>query len=291
MPSIINASSTGSGGIVQTADASGVLQLQANGTVALATDTSANVGIGVTPSAWSGFRALQIGGTTSLWSSTSGNSSSFYTNNGYFNGSNRIYLTNGFATEYIQGSGQHIWFTAPSGTANNAITFTQAMTLNANGALALQGASTSANGVGITFPATQSASSNANTLDDYEEGEWTPLLLRLSVDPTITFGDRRGRYVKIGSMVYCMAFLSISSISANGSGLNQLGGLPFVAEGAGSSRWVLNLGLNECLTSTDTGYIIANATFGFFYNLSIQSNPNANFTTGQMYVSFSYQTT
>jgi len=56
-------------------------------------NSSGNLGLGVTPSAWSGFRALQIGGTTSLWSSTSGNSSSFYTNNGYFNGSNRIYLT------------------------------------------------------------------------------------------------------------------------------------------------------------------------------------------------------
>jgi hypothetical protein len=48
MPSIINASSTGSGGIVQTADASGVLQLQSNGTVALNIDTSANVIIGAT---------------------------------------------------------------------------------------------------------------------------------------------------------------------------------------------------------------------------------------------------
>ena len=42
MPSIINASSTGSGGIVQTADASGVLQLQSNGTTALST-SGANV--------------------------------------------------------------------------------------------------------------------------------------------------------------------------------------------------------------------------------------------------------
>lgn len=48
MPSIINASSSGSGGIVQTADASGVLQLQSNGTVALNIDTSANVIIGAT---------------------------------------------------------------------------------------------------------------------------------------------------------------------------------------------------------------------------------------------------
>jgi hypothetical protein len=48
MPSIINASSSGSGGIVQTADASGVLQLQTNGTTAVNVDTSARVGVGLT---------------------------------------------------------------------------------------------------------------------------------------------------------------------------------------------------------------------------------------------------
>jgi hypothetical protein len=46
MPSIINASSTGSGGIVQTADASGVLQLQSNGTTALTVSSSQAIGIG-----------------------------------------------------------------------------------------------------------------------------------------------------------------------------------------------------------------------------------------------------
>ena len=93
-----------------------------------------NFGVGVTPSAWSGFRATQIGSTTSLWSgATAGsNSSSFYTNNGYFNGSSRIYLTNGNASEYIMGAGLHIWYTAPSGTAGNAITFTEAMRIHAS---------------------------------------------------------------------------------------------------------------------------------------------------------------
>jgi hypothetical protein len=97
------------------------------------------VGVGVTPSAWSGFRALQVGGATSIWSSISGNNSSFYSNNVYYNGSNRIRLNAGYATEYIQDSsaGSHIWFNAASSTAGSTITFTQAMTLDASNNLAL----------------------------------------------------------------------------------------------------------------------------------------------------------
>jgi hypothetical protein len=60
MASIINASSTGSGGIVQTADASGVLQLQSNGTAAVTVATTANIGIGTA----SPTVRLQIEGTT-----------------------------------------------------------------------------------------------------------------------------------------------------------------------------------------------------------------------------------
>ena len=141
-PSITTTGDTNTGIFFPAAD---TIAFTEGGVEAARFDSSGNLGLGVTPSAWSGFRALQIGGTTSLWSSTSGNSSSFYTNNGYFNGSNRLYLTNGFASEYIQGSGQHIWYTAASGTAGNTISFTQAMTLDASGSL-LVGATAAVSG-------------------------------------------------------------------------------------------------------------------------------------------------
>jgi len=88
-------------------------------------DSSGNLGLGVTPSAWSGYRALQVGGATSIWSTTSGAGSSFYSNNVYFNGSNRIRLNAGYATEYIQDSsaGAHIWYNASSSTAGSTIAF------------------------------------------------------------------------------------------------------------------------------------------------------------------------
>jgi hypothetical protein len=55
---------------------------------------------------------------------------------------------------------------------------------------------------GITFPATQVPSSNANTLDDYEEGTWTPNLIGTSTAGTGTYSTQFGRYTKIGRVVY-----------------------------------------------------------------------------------------
>jgi hypothetical protein len=100
-------------------------------------DTSGNLGLGVTPSAWgSGYKAIQ-----------STNGASFGDMNGYTsvasnyfnNGSGDKYIANGYASRYLQSGidGIHRWYTAPSGTAGNAITFTQAMTLHASGALSI----------------------------------------------------------------------------------------------------------------------------------------------------------
>jgi hypothetical protein len=101
-------------------------------------DSSGNVGIGVTPSSnWSGFgSALQIGATGAV--AYRGNSTSF-ANNWSSNGSTDNYIVTAAATRYQQASGVHYWYNAPSGTAGNAITFTQAMTLDASSRLQLGG--------------------------------------------------------------------------------------------------------------------------------------------------------
>lgn len=73
--------------------------------------------------------------------------------------------------------------------------------VNSNGAVALRDAVTTATGVGITFPATQAASTNANTLDDYEEGTWSPW----SPSDVTTYGitiPALARYTKIGNLVF-----------------------------------------------------------------------------------------
>jgi hypothetical protein len=61
------------------------------------------------------------------------------------------------------------------------------------------GATPATSGAGITFPATQSASSDANTLDDYEEGTWTPTTAGLTVNSgSVTW---TGKYTKVGRLV------------------------------------------------------------------------------------------
>jgi hypothetical protein len=93
-----------------------------------------NLGVGVTPSAWSGFTALQMANGVGL-SGASGSSNTQLTSNAYYNGSAWTYITSAYATKYTQVSGQHQWFNAPSSTG--AISFTQAMTLDVSGNLML----------------------------------------------------------------------------------------------------------------------------------------------------------
>jgi hypothetical protein len=98
-------------------------------------DASGNLGLGVTPSAWrSSDTAFQVGPVASLNSDTDVTTDVGY--NYYYNSSNvPIYSTTAQASRYSQYLGAHRFFTAPSGTAGNAITFTQAMTLDASGNL------------------------------------------------------------------------------------------------------------------------------------------------------------
>ena len=154
-------------------------------------DSAGMLGLGLTPSSWytGGPKYFQLTGDIGF-AATTNNSIRF---NNYVNTTPAdVYYGNGYAGTYtfFANSGQHVWRTAPSGTAGNAITFTQVLAVEKDKSLALQGA-TSQSGTGITFPATQSASSDANTLDDYEEGDWTP-----SIGGNATYGgDTDGRYV------------------------------------------------------------------------------------------------
>jgi hypothetical protein len=98
-------------------------------------DASGNVGIGVTPKTWSQGKVIELGTSgVGLWQIDSG---SFATiQNTYYN-TGWKYASTAPATYYVQTSGQHQWFNAPSGTINTPATFTQAMTLDASGNLGI----------------------------------------------------------------------------------------------------------------------------------------------------------
>ena len=122
-----------SGGLeFSTASASGLL---------MTLDTTGNLGIGVTPSAWGSGRAIEVGAVgTALWSFTA--TDSHLSQNAYYTSTWR-YASTAAASTYRQTIGQHQWFNAPSGTIGNLVTFTQAMTLDASGNL----------GIGTSSPA------------------------------------------------------------------------------------------------------------------------------------------
>lgn len=100
-------------------------------------EVSGNLGLGITPSAWSGVSAIQIGNLSGLSLFGYSGTGAEIASNTYFNGTDYIYTTTATATRYVLSTGQHRWFVAPSGTAGTAITFTQAMTLTSAGHLAI----------------------------------------------------------------------------------------------------------------------------------------------------------
>ena len=293
-------------------------------------DDSGNLGLGVTPSGWaSTYRAYQVGQAGSLFGLTNDQDRVGVSSNAYFDttDSRWEYIGTGYAMRYDQNAGEHQWYTAASGAANGAITFTQAMTLDASGdwvvggttpdvfgtgfqrnaTVVASGATASVNisgssasriqfGVGSTrysiiyqdasnfmqigtttalpisfqtnsteraritsggvldlatgagavgqiqFPATQVASSNANTLDDYEEGSWTCTMVG-SGGGSVSLGT--GYYVKVGQVVYC--YFDAFSVSTSGlSGNISFQGLPFTSHASVSqSSYMFPTGANN----------------------------------------------
>lgn len=103
------------------------------GTEALRVNSSQQLGFGVTPSPWGGgYKGFDIAGNGAI---NTANSLFNITANAYWNGTNWIYSSTDYASRMRQYQGAFAWYNAPSGTAGNAITFTQAMTLDASGNL------------------------------------------------------------------------------------------------------------------------------------------------------------
>lgn len=306
MTTTINAST--SSGLVQTADTSGILQLQTANTAAMTIDASQNVGIGTaSPSdklqVTGGYARIDNSGSSALrlYNSTtqvagvglqgwSGLGSANDLTVGTVSSNNAIFMTGLTERMRITSAGNvgigtptpgvklHVmeqasadlgvafeaatagyavnmtlygntasgsrynnitckygsteqWYIGGNGT-DATIAFrtsgTERARINAYG-IGLGGA-TPSSGTGITFPAAQSASSDANTLDDYEEGTWTPTAAGNT--GSLTSYTSGGNYTKVGRYIYLTGYISLTTVGTAGSTL-VLGGLPFNTYDAG----------------------------------------------------------
>ena len=333
-------------------------------TQAMTLDSSGNLGLGVTPSAWAAgnWNAFQLGrGASIAGRVVAGLEDQVYVSTNAYNDGAWKYIATNNATNYYQDNGEHVWRTAPSGTAGTAITFTQAMTLDASGNLVIGATSalakldvankfrvnpsaaasqeilagtqvdsynanfslltspatpgtntiqicaytptvgwrsmietsnkasgspdvilakTSGNVLvgttsatsdgaklqtvdGITFPATPVASANANTLDDYEEGTFTPTIIGTTTAGTGTYSanSQIGRYTRIGNRVYFNIYLVWTAHT--GTGNMRISGLPFTSIATTNtfnavSTWNANIALTA--SNLLTAYVNVNAT-------------------------------
>jgi hypothetical protein len=111
----------------------------------------------------------------------------------------------------------------------NGITTNSGTVISAS-TVGVGGATPSASGAGITFPATPNLSTDANTLDDYEEGSWTPTIGASSSNPTgLSYSNQFGKYTRIGNVVYIAFRVGFSFTNGTGSGTLLIRGLPFTA--------------------------------------------------------------
>ena len=142
-----------------------------------------------------------------------------------------------------------------------ATTVVASSTIKGATTIAVGNATPSASGAGITFPATQSASTDANTLDDYEEGTWTPTITFNGASVGVTYSSYRGgTYSKIGNRVFVTGIVELSN-KGSSTGPARIGGLPFT-NASGNDRYLgANIGgYNFTFTGQYWGEIQQNTT-------------------------------
>jgi hypothetical protein len=174
------------------------------------------VSVGIGAIAFGGLR-FTIGNTNDTGAATNG--FNIYTNRAVCS-----LICNG-ATDAAGTTFNYSWSNGGQGPFIIANASGEAARFNSTGTFILGGGNAAANGRGVAFPATQSASTDANTLDDYEEGNWTPTIVGNTTAGTGTYTFQGGRYTKIGNRVFVEAYLSWSAHT--GTGDMKIGGLPF----------------------------------------------------------------
>ena len=209
--------------------------------------TNNNVGIGTASPTGVPTTTLHINGTTNAGIHITDSASGATDSDG-------VYLSMDSPNLYIQN--KEAGFTAfeTSGTERMRIDSNGHLILKKN--LVLESTSE-----GIDF---SGSGSSAETLDDYEEGTWTPTYSGSTSSPTVSYTEQHGEYVKIGRQVIARLELKTSSVSG-GSGVVTVGGLPFATvSNDGSRSGSLIVGYSQGFASNDmapqTGYASGSTT-------------------------------
>lgn len=139
----------------------------------------------------------------------------------------------------------------------------------------------------ISFPASQVASGDPNTLDDYEEGSWTP---NDQSGASLTFSTALGRYIKVGSLVHVSCKITFP-VTADGSN-TKIGGLPFTASNAIAAdldgmHMVYSIGNSR----TDNFLILHNTTNFSIFGTSGSAAANSLYSATTISLSGWYQAT
>jgi hypothetical protein len=178
------------------------LTLQSAGTTAITVDTSQNVLVGTT-SLYGGEKLAMLQSTNNrgfvIQQTNASNTNTPLVIDISRNTTNNTFNAIGY---YNSGAGAYKFQVADSGSIATA------------GSVALGSSTPPTSGIGIAFPATQSASSDANTLDDYEEGTWTPTFsgsVNITGTPTFSYG----RYTKVGRLVTISCQINATITTAN----------------------------------------------------------------------------
>jgi hypothetical protein len=153
------------------------------------------------------------------------------------------------------------------------------------------GATPSASGAGITFPATQSASSDANTLDDYEEGTFSPSIQSDSTG-LFTMTAQYGKYTRVGNLVTFIAYIAWSARPSGGS--IAITNYPFninngsTTGGNAATTFIVKSATDSVLTNSTLGYdLTSSASTTYVYNFARSSLIAVNSLSAAGFVAYS----
>lgn len=123
---------------------------------------------------------------------------------------------------------------------------------------------------GITFPATQVAATDVNTLDDYEEGTFTPTIVGGTTAGVGVYSVQKGNYTKVGNLVFFSIY--VGTTAHTGTGDMLIGALPFTSNATANQFYAVTLGQTNNLalsaSNVATAIIVNNST-----QIAIQQYP------------------